>query len=399
AVRRVDLALPLCSDTITVPSLEMLQIMQEGTLGDSVYEDEDTRELEERVAQMAGKEAGLFCVSGTLSNQLAIRTHLTLATPANVVTDSRAHVHVSEAGGISFHSQAPVHSVFCASGHHMTTEEVLDQCVVEEDVHCSMTRLVCVENTLSGMIFPQPELVRLRRALDLHSIPLHCDGARLWDAIAKTGMSLGEACEPFHSVSLCMSKGLGAPIGSVLIGPKAFIEKAKWFRKLFGGGVRQSGSLALAASYALDTHLPLLPRAHALATRLAHGLVDLGVALDLPVETGMVWIDPTPIGATMLELQERAMSDKGIVLGAPRGRVVLHFQVDDGVVDDLLDVVRRLKAAKVDDAREWEERVGHEHVEAVGRRSRMFAEGRWEGRIEGPRRSLPQYGRGQSRAA
>jgi len=136
-----------------------------------LQEDEDTRELEERVARMAGKEAGLFCASGTLvrlqsvpsssvssrspnslpqSNQLAIRTHLTLATPANVVTDSRAHVHVSEAGGISFHSQAPVHSVFCANGHHMTTEEVLDLCVVDEDVHCSMTRLVCVENTLSG---------------------------------------------------------------------------------------------------------------------------------------------------------------------------------------------------------------------------------------------------------
>lgn len=133
---------------------------------------------------------------------------------------------------------------------------------------------------------------------------------------------------------------------------------------------------------------------HALATRLAHGLVDLGVALDLPVETGMVWIDPSPIGATMHELQERARSERGITLGAPRGRIVLHFQVDDGAVDDLLDVVRRLKADKVVEAREWDERVGAQHAEEVARRSRAFAEGEWEGRIEGPRKSLPQYGRG-----
>ncbi|BGP41503.1 hypothetical protein JCM10449v2_005492 [Rhodotorula kratochvilovae] len=369
--RRRAVARDFRTDTITVPTEEMLALMQTASLGDSVYEeDEDTAELEQRVAQLAGKEAGLLCVSGTLSNQLAIRTHLTHHTPINVVTDARAHVHLSEAGGIAFHSQASTHTVYCGSGHHMTTEEVL--------VH---------------LIFPQPELVRLRAALDQYAVPLHCDGARLWDVLAKTGMSLEEACEPFETVSLCMSKGLGAPVGSVLVGPKAFIDKARWYRKLFGGGLRQTGGLALAASHALTAHLPLLPRVHALATRLAHGLVDAGVALDLPVETGMVWLDPAPIGASMRELQLRA-AERGITLGAPRGRVVLHFQIEDEAVDDLLEVVRALKAEKVAEAREWEERVGAEHVEEVRRRSRMFAEGRWEGRIEGPRRSLPAYGRG-----
>ncbi|GAA5820963.1 hypothetical protein JCM3770_006150 [Rhodotorula araucariae] len=392
--RRKAVARDFRTDTITVPTEEMIALMQTASLGDSVYEeDEDTAELEKRVAQLAGKEAGLFCVSGTLSNQLAIRSHLTHATPVNVVTDARAHVHLSEAGGIAFHSQASTHTVYCRSGHHMTTEEVLVNCVFEEDVHSSMTQLVCVENTLSGMIFPQPELVRLREALDAYAVPLHCDGARMWDVLAKTGMSLDEACAPFHTVSLCMSKGLGAPVGSVLVGPKAFIDKARWYRKLFGGGLRQTGGLALAASHALTAHLALLPRVHTLAKRLAHGLVATGVALDLPVETGMVWLDPAPIGASMRELQLRA-AERGITLGAPRGRVVLHFQIDDQAVDDLLEVVRALKHEKADEARAWVERVGVEHADEVMRRSRMFADGRWEGRIEGPRRSLPAYGRG-----
>ncbi|BGP01512.1 hypothetical protein NBRC10513v2_005154 [Rhodotorula toruloides] len=391
--KRVQVSRDFRTDTITIPTDELYELMKNASRGDSVYdEDEDTIELEQRIAEMAGKEAALFCVSGTMTNQLAIRTHLHQP-PYSVVTDHRAHVHISEAGGIAFHSLATTNAVYPRDGHHMTVEEVLDECVVDDDIHVAPTKLVCVENTLSGMVFPQSELVRLRSALDSFSIPLHCDGARMWEAMAKTGMSLSEACAPFHTVSLCLSKGLGAPVGSILLGPKDFIRRATWFRKQFGGGIRQAGGLALAASVCLDTVLPQLPRTHYLATKLARALAAEGVQLDLPTETNMVWINPEPLGFSMTELQEAARAKAGITLGAPRGRVVVHYQIDERAIDELVEVVRELKAQRTEEARQWEEQVGLEIAEEIRRKSRLYAEGQYDGRIEGPKRSLPAYGK------
>lgn len=181
---------------------------------------------------------------------------------------------------------------------------------------------------------------------------------------------------------------------SVLLGPAAFIGKARWFRKSFGGGMRQSGPLALAASHALSTVFPRLAPVHALATRLARGLVERGVALDLPVETGMVWVDTEPAGFSVSELQSRAWERKCVRIGAPRGRLVLHYQIEERAVEDLLEVVGELAEERRDEAKQWEERVGRERVDEVRRRSRLYAEGKREGRIEGPKRSLPAYGRG-----
>ena len=191
---------------------------------------------------------------------------------------------------------------------------------------------------------------------------MHCDGARMWEVLAKTGMELEEACRPFDTVSLCMSKGLGAPIGSlvslpsfltsstivlipmndcrVLVGPKALIEKAKWFRKLFGGGIRQCGSLSLAASYSLTHHLPLLSSTHTLATHLATSLAALGVRILLPVETNMLWLDPTPLGFTIDELVVAARA-RGIRLGGTR--IVIHIQIPAQVIEELIEIVKELK--------------------------------------------------------
>lgn len=174
---------------------------------------------------------------------------------------------------------------------------------------------------------------------------LQCDGARMWDVQAKTGLSLKELCAPFDTVSLCMSKGLGAPIGSVLVGPKVFIEKARWFRKMFGGGIRQSGGLAAAADYALTRTLPLLPAVHTRAARLAKAFEDLGANLLFPTQTGMVWVDTSPLGFSTAELTRRGLDiDNGrkrVILGG--SRIVLHFQITDEAVDDLIELVKTMK--------------------------------------------------------
>lgn len=167
----------------------------------------------------------------------------------------------------------------------------------------------------------------------------------MWDVQAKTGKTLKELCAPFDTVSLCMSKGLGAPIGSVLVGPKIFIERARWFRKMFGGGIRQSGGLAAAADYALTRTLPLLPAVHARAARLAKAFEDLGANLLFPTQTGMVWVDTSPLGFSTAELTRRGLDiDNGrkrVVLGG--ARIVLHFQITDEAVDDLIELVRTMK--------------------------------------------------------
>merc|ERR1712093_522131 len=252
------------SDTITIPDEEMIQLMATATVGDDVYkQDKATNQLQERIAKLAGKEAALFCVSGTMQ----------------------------------------------------------------------------------GMVMPHEETVRISEFAREKGIAMHCDGARMWEVQAKTGLSLKELCAPFETVSLCMSKGLGAPIGSVLVGPKNFIEKARWFRKMFGGGIRQSGGIAAAADYALTRTLPLLPKVHELAAHLASSLQELGVVLLNPTETNMVWIDTSPLGFSPQELTRRALDldngQKRIVLGG--ARIVLHFQITREAVDDLIQLVTVMK--------------------------------------------------------
>lgn len=195
--------------------------------GDDVYRDDPTTAaLEARVARLAGKEEGLFLVSGTMSNQLAIRTHL-LQPPHSVLLDHRSHVHKMEAGGMAVFSQATAHSLVPANGHHLTlADDVLDNLTLGEDIHTAPTKLISLENTLSGTIFPQDEIVAIAREAAKHDIIMHLDGARIWEVaahdLAQQGDDFGEEalrreltrlCEPFKSVSLCLSKGIGAPIG------------------------------------------------------------------------------------------------------------------------------------------------------------------------------------------
>jgi threonine aldolase len=208
------------------------------------------------------------------------------------------------------------------------------------------TTVVALENTLNGTIFPQEEIERISEYV--HSVPglkLHLDGARIWHVAVETNTPLKELCEPFDSVSLCFSKGLGAPVGSCLVGSKEFIAKARWFRKLFGGGMRQTGFLAASAAYALTHNLPQLVRVHDLTRRLQNGLEEIGCRILSRAETCMIFYDPGPVGVTYEEIAERGSSlPEPLVLGG--SRLVVHIQTSEEAVNDFLNIVRTLAAEK-----------------------------------------------------
>ncbi|KAH8919146.1 hypothetical protein BT69DRAFT_1353353 [Atractiella rhizophila] len=334
--------------------------MSQSTRGDDVYEDDGTTSaLQKRVAELTGKEDALFLVSGTMSNQVALRTWLNQP-PHSVLLDSRAHVYVNEAGGLAAISQAQATPLIPSNLHHLTWDDDIAPALIHgTNIHTCPTRVISLENTLNGMVFPQDEIVRIRKELDAINderkrkesdecqIVLHCDGARIIEVAAKTGKSLKELCEPFDSVSICFSKGLGAPIGSVLVGPKRFITRARWFRKMVGGGIRQCGPLTALLSNSLDEVVPHLPRVHALAHSLASRLFELGVTLLLPVETNMVFIDTSPLGFSVFDLQNRAKELKRPVI-LRGGRVVLHWQISDEAVADVVALVKTMKAEKLE---------------------------------------------------
>jgi len=341
--KRALIARDLRSDTMTAPTEEMFEFMKNASVGDDVYgEDAVTNAFQEKIAQLTGKEAAAFCVSGTMTNQLAIRTWLTQP-PHSVLCDSRAHIHNYEAGGIAFHSQATTIPVKPKNDHTLTLEDVQESIVLCDDIHFAPTKLVCLENTIRGLVHPLEEMRRIRDFCHKNGVITHCDGARIWEAAAKTGHSIAELCEPFDSVSLCLSKGLGAPIGSVLVGPREFIKKVRWFRKMFGGGIRQCGSIVAAADYCVTYNFPRLAETHRLARHLADRLVQLGVRIAFPVETNHVFIDPSPIGIEIDELCSRALEELQIRLSG--ARLIVHIQVSPEAVDELVGLVGRMKEA------------------------------------------------------
>ncbi|KAH7911225.1 pyridoxal phosphate-dependent transferase [Hygrophoropsis aurantiaca] len=332
------------SDTITVPTPEMNAYAMRASLGDDVYFEPSTVALEAHIAQLTGKEAGLFLPSGTMSNQIALRTHLEQP-PYSVVCDARSHIYRMEGGGAAFHSGANSIPIIPENDHHLTLEDIEPRIVSGTDVHVAPTRIIALENTLNGTIIPQDEIEIISKYAHDHDIIMHLDGARIWHVAAETGLSMKTLCNPFDSVSLCLSKGLGAPIGTCLVGSKKFITKARWFRKMFGGGMRQTGFLSGAAAYALTHNFPLLPRVHSLAKRMQQGLEELGVGILSPAETCMLFYDPAPIGVEYWEIVERA-SQLPNPIKINGSRLVLHIQSSPQAVEDFLELIRTLKEEK-----------------------------------------------------
>ncbi|GAK66691.1 threonine aldolase [Moesziomyces antarcticus] len=336
------------SDTITAPTESMIRAMAEASRGDDVYgEDETTNSFQAEIAALTGKESAIFVPSGTLSNQLALRTHLHQP-PHTILCDTRAHIHRYEAGGIAFHCGASTEIVAPSNGHHLRwDEDIKPNLNLSDDIHFSPTRIISLENTLNGTILPQDEIIKISTEARKLGLIMHLDGARIWNVAAETGLSLRELCDPFDTVSLCLSKGLGAPIGSILVGPAQFIKKVRHFRKLYGAGVRQVGPLVAAARVGVLENFPKLNATHQLARYAGRELEKLGVRLTAPVETSMVFLDTSSIDIPIPELVARAAAlPQPIKLGG--GRMVVHYQIEKQAIDDLLDLIRQMKQEKKD---------------------------------------------------
>ncbi|KAK0278086.1 hypothetical protein LTR35_009408 [Friedmanniomyces endolithicus] len=323
------------SDVVTTPTTRMLNAIASTTLLDDVFQlDPTTNDLETFIADLTGKEAALLVLSGTMGNQVSIRTQL-LAPPHSVVTDYRSHIIEWEAGGVASLCGALVKPVYPKNERYLTLEDVKKQCVISSDVHACPTKLISLENTLAGMITPLEECQRIAKWAHENEILMHLDGARLWEAVAAGEGSLKEYCACFDSVSLCFSKGLGAPIGSIIAGTKKFCERARWIRKSIGGGLRQAGVVTAAARVAVeDTFLGgKLAASHERAREIAGLWERYGGKTANPVETNMVWFDLDAAGISVKDFIEEGEKVGLRLLG---GRLVVHYQIGD-------EAVRRLE--------------------------------------------------------
>jgi threonine aldolase len=328
------------SDTMTTPTASMLDAIINTTLQDDVMlEDPTTNNLEAYIAELAGHEAALLVMSGTMGNQVALRTHLTQP-PHSVLCDIRSHIYNYEAGGVSSLSSAMIIPVRPSNGHHLTLEDVKQYAILSSDVHACPTRVISLENTLDGMIMPLAEVQRIAQFARAHNIKLHLDGARIWEAVAADAGSLPDFCGQFDSVSMCFSKGLGAPVGSIIVGSKPFIAHARHIRKMIGGGTRQAGVISAAARVAVEEGFGRGPNgeggklraSHMRARKVAEMWTSRGGKLASPTETNMVWLDLAKEGLSSTEFAQLA-AEEG--LKAFSGRLVVHYQITDEAVERL----------------------------------------------------------------
>ncbi|KAJ5321907.1 Aromatic amino acid beta-eliminating lyase/threonine aldolase [Penicillium brevicompactum] len=333
----------LRSDTMTKPTASMLEAICQTTLLDDVFnEDPVTNELQRYVAEITKHESSLLVLSGTMGNQVAIRSHLAQP-PHAVLCDYRSHIICYEAGGVSAWTGATMQTVVPKNGSYLTLEDIQKNAVLDDDIHSCPTKLISLENTLNGEIMPLSEAKRIVYWAHSQDIKVHLDGARLWEAVVAGAGSLPEYASLFDSVSLCFSKGLGAPIGSIIVGSQALIKKARWFRKSIGGGARQTGVIAAAAQVALNETFGTDPFgktgklavSHVNAKRVAELWTSRGGKLAKPAETNMVWLDLEASGVGPNDLSVIGQ-EKGLKLGG--GRIVIHYQVSDEAIARLEQV-------------------------------------------------------------
>jgi threonine aldolase len=328
-------AVDLRSDTVTRPTPAMRRAIMDAEVGDDVFGDDPTAlALERRVAELAGKEAALYVPSGTMGNQLAIRCH---TEPGDeVLLEPESHIFLYEQGGLGANSGCLAHLVPGERG--MITPEQLAAAVRDpSDDHVARVRLVCLENTHNrrgGVIMPLERLQAVAAAARAHGVAVHLDGARLWNASVASGVPLRDWAANADSVMMCFSKGLGAPVGSILAGPGDFIRRARRVRKRWGGGMRQVGILAAACLYALDHHLERLAEDHRRAKALAAGFARAPGVRVLEPETNIVIVtlehQALEPPAVLLALEARGV--RMVSFGARRLRAITHLDVDDAGV-------------------------------------------------------------------
>ncbi|MEX0812700.1 MAG: GntG family PLP-dependent aldolase [Chitinophagales bacterium] len=321
----------LRSDTVTRPTPGMLKAMHNAEVGDDVFgEDPTVNKLEAKAAEMFGVEAGLFCPSGTMTNQIAVKTHTEALT--EVIIHELSHIYVYEAGGMMFNSGVSVKLVRNNRGK-IFPQDIANR-VSPENVHFPRTKLVCVENTVNkagGVVYHIDEIREIRKACGKNGLKLHMDGARLFNAIVANHERPEDYGTAVDSISICLSKGLGAPVGSLLLGNKDFIHEARRFRKVFGGGMRQAGYLAAAGIYALDHHVNRLEEDHLKAKAIERELLQKEFIKEvIPVESNIViFKTETEAEGTLFLEKMKAKNILGIPMGEGFFRFVTHLDFTD----------------------------------------------------------------------
>lgn len=332
------------SDTVTKPTAGMLEAMMRAKVGDDVFgEDPSINELENMSAEMFGMEAGIFCPSGTMTNQIAIKCH---TQPGDeVICDESAHIYQYEGGGIAFNSGASVKLLYGDRGR-IKVDQVA-AAINPDDPHRAHTSLVCLENTSNrggGSCYDLDEIKKIQALCKEKGLAFHLDGARLWNALVAKKETAKQHGEAFDSISICLSKSLGCPVGSVLLGKKELIKKARRIRKAFGGGMRQAGFLAAAGIYALQNNIDRLTEDHTHALQIADTIAKKSFTkFVLPVETNIIIFELND-GQTAPELVAKLKEHNilGYAISPNRIRLVTHLDISEQMTAETIKTFNTL---------------------------------------------------------
>ena len=334
----------LRSDTVTKPSSEMKSVMNSAPVGDDVFgEDPTINALEEKAANMFGMEAALFVPSGTMSNQIAIKIHTKPG--EDIICDYFSHIYQYEGGGIGMNAGCSVSLIHSEYGQFSAKD--VESHIHPDDIHKPITRLVSLENTCNkggGTTWSLEELKKIKGVCDKNGLSFHLDGARLFNAIVANNHSPKDYGELFDTISICLSKGLGAPVGSILLGNKKHIHLARRYRKALGGGMRQAGSLAAACLYALENNIKRLSIDHQRAKSIETVLQELSwVDSIIPVETNIVIFEPLSSVKDTQVIEK--LSEQGILassMGGNKVRFVTHLDLTDSMINQVIKTIKNL---------------------------------------------------------
>lgn len=334
----------LRSDTVTLPTPEMKEAMFNAKVGDDVFEDDEAvNELEALGAEMFRTEAAIFCPSGTMTNQIGIKIHAN--SPGELICDELSHVYKYEGGGIGFNSGLATKLIKGRAGQ--ITAAQIEAAINPDDIHFPETQLVSLENTCNkggGTFYELDELKKIRTLCTEKGLKLHLDGARIFNALVEADYSAKDIGAQFDTISICLSKGLGAPVGSLLLGTKTDIKKARRIRKIFGGGMRQAGYLAAAGTYALQNNIERLKEDHKRAKDLGNALNGLSyVKTVLPVITNIVIFEVVEnIDFNVIIKNLADQNIKVVPFGPQQIRLVTHLNYTDEMLEKTVDILKRL---------------------------------------------------------
>ncbi len=338
------MTIDLRSDTVTKPSKAMVDAMFSAPVGDDVFNEDPTIiALEEKASSLFNHEAGLFCPSGTMTNQIAIRCHTQLGD--ELICDINSHIYNYEGGGISSNSGVQA-KLLQGNRGRITADQVEEHINLDYD-WLTRTSLVCLENTVNragGSCYTLDEIKKIKQVCQKKQLPLHLDGARVFNALVESHDLASDIGAQFDSISICLSKGLGAPVGSLLLGSKEFIKKARRVRKVFGGGMRQAGILAAAGIYALDNNLTRLREDHHRAKQIEAVLKTMPyVESVLPVETNIIIFNLTDkYTAVSFEEALKPYNIKLAAFGKQTIRFVTHLDFTDDMLEIVINVLKKM---------------------------------------------------------